>query len=60
MGNILVNAHILRDPLFIGILLIRVNCGAQDVSLCTHAWRPSKALSDPSKVSLSSSASYLV
>ena len=28
VGNILVNAHILRDPFLIGTLLIKVNCGA--------------------------------
>ena len=42
--------RILRDPFLIGILLIRVNRRAQDVSLYTHAWRPSKAMLNPSKV----------
>ena len=39
--------------------MIRVNCGAQDVSLYTHSWRPSKAMLDQSQVFFSSSASYL-
>ena len=39
--------------------MIRVNRGAQDVSLYTHSWRPSKAMLDPSQVSFSTSVSYL-
>ena len=52
------NMRILREPFLVRILLIRVNREAQDVSLHTHAWRPSKALSDLSKFSLSPLASF--
>ena len=38
--------------------MIRVNRGAQDVSLYTHSWRPSKAMLDPSQVSFSLSTSF--
>ena len=58
VGKILINTHILRDPFLIGILLIRVNRGEQDVSLYTHVWRPSNAMLDLSKVSLSPLASF--
>ena len=37
VGKILINARILQDPFLVGILLIRVNHRAQDVSLYTHA-----------------------
>jgi len=59
VGKILINACILNDPFLIGIFLIRVNRGAQDVSLYTHAWRSSKAMLDPSQVSFSLLVSYL-
>ena len=42
----------------VGIPLIRVSHGAQDVSLYVHGWGPRKATSDPSKVYLSLSASF--
>ena len=58
IGKISINTRILRDPFLVGIPLIRVNHGVQDVSLYTHAWRPSKAMLDSSKVYLSSSASF--
>ena len=53
-----INTHILQEPFLVRILLIRVNRGTQDVSLYTHAWKPSKALSDLSKFSLSPLASF--
>ena len=56
--KILINACILQDPFLVEILLIRVNRGVQDVFLYAYAWRPSKALSDPLKVSLSPSSSF--
>ena len=37
--------------------MIRVKCGTQDISLYTHAWRPSKATSDSSKIYVSHLAS---
>ena len=37
--------------------MIRVKCGTQDISLYTHAWRPSKATSDPLKIYVSPLAS---
>jgi len=51
--------RILQDPFLIGILLIRVNSGVQDVSLYTHSWRESKATLDLSKASFFLSASLL-
>ena len=53
MGKIFINARILRDPFLVGIPLIRVSHGAQDVFLHVHSWGPSKAMSNPSKVYLS-------
>ena len=50
VGKIFINARILRDPFLVGISLIRVSCGAQDVSLYIHVWGPSKAMSDSSKI----------
>ena len=41
-GKILVNAHILWDPFLIRTLSIGVNRGAEDISLCTYSWSPSK------------------
>ena len=49
--------HILRDLFVIRILLSRVYCGVQGVSLYTHSWRLSKATLDPSKAYLSPPAS---
>ena len=59
MEKIFINAYILQDPFLVGIPSIRVSRGAQDVSLYIRVWGPSKAMSDPSKVYLSSSASFL-
>ena len=50
MGKISINARILQDPFLVGISLIRVSCGAQDVSLYIHVWGSSKAMSDSSKI----------
>lgn len=36
VGKILINMRILQDPFLVRILLIKVNHGAQDVSLYTH------------------------
>ena len=58
MGKIFINARILWDPFLLRIPLIRVSCGAQDVSLYVHAWGPSKAMGDLSKVYLSPSPSF--
>ena len=58
VGKIFINTRVLRDYSLVGIPLIGVSRGAQDVSLYTHVWRPSKAMSDPSKVYLSPSASF--
>ena len=58
VGKIFINARILQDPFLVGIPSIRVIRGAQDVSLYIHAWRPSKAMSDSSKVYFSPSASF--
>ena len=60
MGKILINARILWDSFLVEILLIRVISGAQDVSIYTHSWSPSKAMLDPSRASLSPLASHLV
>ena len=57
VGKILINTCILQDPFLIGILLIRVNRGVQDISLYTHSWKASKATLDSSKASFSPSAS---
>ena len=48
----------LAGSFLVGIPLIRVSRGAQDVSLYIHAWRPSKAMSDSSKIYLSPLASF--
>ena len=58
VGEILFNSHILRNSFLVGLLFIRVIRGAQDISLYTYVWRPSKAISDSSKVCLSPSASF--
>ena len=58
VGKIFINTCILWDPFLVGIPLIRVSREAQDVSLYIHTWRPSKAMSDPSKVYLSPLASF--
>ena len=46
----------LRNLFLIGVFLIRGKHWAQDISLYTHAWRPSKAASDSSKIHISPSA----
>ena len=56
--KIFITTHILRDPFLVGIPLIRVSREAQDVSLYIHAWRPSKAMSDSSRIYLSPLASF--
>ena len=58
MGKIFINARILWDPFLVGVPLIWVSHGAQDVSLYIHVWGLSKATSDPTKVYPSSSASF--
>ena len=58
VGKILINERILWDPFHVGVPLIRVSRGAQDVSLYIHAWGLSKATSNPSKVYPSPSASF--
>ena len=58
VGKIFITTRILRDPFLVGIPSIRVSRGAQDVSLYIHTWRPSKAMSDSSKVYLFPSASF--
>ena len=59
-GKILIIAQILWDSFLVEILLVRVICGAQDVSIYTHSWSPSKAMLGSSMASLSPSASHLV
>ena len=58
VGKILINTRILLDPFLVRILSIKVNHGAQDVSLYVYLWGPSKAMLDPSQVSFSPSASF--
>ena len=50
LGEIFFNSRILRDLFLIRLPLIRVNRGVQDIFLYTCAWRPSKTMSDSSKV----------
>ena len=45
------------NPFLIGVYLIRGKRGAQDISLYTHAWRPSKATSGSSASPTTSSGS---
>ena len=42
IGEILFNLCILWNPFLVGVFLFMVKHGVQDVSLYTHAWRPSK------------------
>ena len=58
LGEIFFNSRILRDHFLIGLPLIRVNRGVQDISLYTYVWRPNKAMSDSSKVCLLPTASF--
>ena len=58
VGKIFINTHILQNPFLVGIPSIRVSRGVQDVPLYIHAWKPSKAMSNPSKVYLSLSTSF--
>ena len=46
-----------KNPFLIGVFLIRGKRGAQDISLYTHAWRPSKATSGSSASPTTSSGS---
>ena len=46
--KILIKTRIWRDPFRVGTLLIRVNCGVQDIFLCRYLWGSSKAMLDPS------------
>ena len=48
VGKILLNTRISWDFFLIGIPLIRVNRGVQDISLHGCSWRSSKAMLDPS------------
>ena len=56
--EILFNSRILQNPFLVGLPLIKVNRGAQDISLYSHAWRLSKVMSDSSKVCLFPLASF--
>ena len=38
--EILFNLRILRNSFLVGLTLIRVYCGVQDIFLHTHMWRP--------------------
>ena len=55
IGENLFNLCIFRNPFLVGVFLIRGKHGAQDISLYTHAWRPSKATLDSSKIHISPS-----
>ena len=55
IGESLFNLCIFWNPFLVGVFLIRGKHGAQDISLYTHAWRPSKATSDSSKIHISPS-----
>ena len=55
IGENLFNPCIFRNPFLIGIFLIRGKRGVQDISLYTHAWRPSKATSDSLEIHISPS-----
>ena len=55
IGENLFNLCIFRNPFLLGVFLIRGKHGAQDISLYTHVWRPSKATSDSSKIHISPS-----
>ena len=58
LGEIFFNSRILRDLFLIRLPLIRVNRGVQDIFLYTCAWRPSKTMSDSSKVCLLPTTSF--
>ena len=55
IGENLFNPCIFRNPFPVGVFLIRGKRGAQDIFLYTHAWRPSKAMSDSSEIHISPS-----
>ena len=55
IGENLFNPCIFRNPFLVGVFLIRGKHEAQDISLYTHAWRPSKATSDSPKIHISPS-----
>ena len=48
VGENLFNSHILWNPFLVGVFLIRVKHETWDISLYTHAYRPSKNMLDPS------------
>ena len=56
--EILFNSHILWNPFLVGLPLIRVNHGEQDIFLYNHAWRSSKATSNSSKIGFFPSAFF--
>ena len=56
IGENLFNPCIFRNSFLIRVFLIRGKRGAQDISLYTHAWRPSKATSNSSEIHISLSA----
>ena len=60
VGEIFFNLCFLWSSFLIGVLLIRVKHETQDVSLYKHAWRPSKVMSDLSKVYMPPSASCFI
>ena len=55
IGENLFNLCIFRNPFLVGVFLIRGKHGAQNISLYTHAWRPSKAMLDSSEIHISPS-----
>ena len=55
IGENLFNPCIFRNPFLVGVFLIRGKHGAQNISLYTHAWRPSKAMLDSSEIHISPS-----
>ena len=56
IGENLFNPCIFQNPFLIGVFLIRGKRGAQNISLYTHTWRPSKAPSDSLEIHISPSA----
>ena len=47
VGENLFNLRILQNPFLVGVFLIRLKRGMQDISLYTRACRPSKNILDP-------------
>ena len=56
LGENLFNPCIFRNPFLIGVFLIRGKRGAQNISLYTHTWRPSKAPSNSLEIHIFPSA----